>query len=366
MENIQFGILPKLTKDYVFNFVTQADIFSKYFGISNSVIENCAQNNTLICNPLRRDNYPTLGFKYLGNRLRAKDFNGYFWGDCFDLIAFIHKLDTEKQDFLKILDIICRDFNLHKYEGAETVELDLSQISYTFNSETKKKQFKKIKFIPRLFNKIDLEYWNQFYFTTKDLERFNIIPCAYVSLGEDVVYDYSDNYDDVAYCYDFGVDISGERKRQIYFPKRKKNRFLLNFSGLLGYNNAEPKDFLIITKSYKDVCAGRKIVGDDLPIEFVATSSETYLIQEDEYMDLWSNYKYIFTLMDFDFTGRRLAHQFSKRYNMPPLFLTNGKRGTKIDYKAKDISEYLNKHNIDKTFNLISNSFDAVKKKYGI
>jgi len=63
---------------------------------------------------------------------------------------------------------------------------------------------------------------------------------------------------------------------------------------------------------------------------------------------IWSN---IYSLMDFDYAGIKLAVQLRKQ-NIPALFFTNGKFET-YDYKAKDFSEHVDKHGIKRTQNLI-------------
>ena len=101
----------KLTKQNILDKISQVNIFATYLGLPAEVIQNCIDTGELICNPLRIDEHPTAGFKYDNRgKLKFRDFSGYFWGDCFDVVAYIistiyHKSYNinDKTDFIKIL-----------------------------------------------------------------------------------------------------------------------------------------------------------------------------------------------------------------------------------------------------------------------
>ena len=80
----------KLTKQYVLSKVSQVTIFATYLNLSNTTVQNCIDNGELIVSPLREDVHPTCGFAYdRKGKLKFRDFAGYFWGDCFDLVALV-------------------------------------------------------------------------------------------------------------------------------------------------------------------------------------------------------------------------------------------------------------------------------------
>ena len=105
------GIRQDLTKEFILSKVSQEMIMAKYMGIPISVVNNCVENNELICSPLRVDNHPTFGFAFNNkHKLKARDFNGSFFGDCFDLVAYVLSFKTgrhinvaNKADFYYIL-----------------------------------------------------------------------------------------------------------------------------------------------------------------------------------------------------------------------------------------------------------------------
>lgn len=79
-----------LTKEFILSKISQVSIFSAYTGVDTEVIENCINTGEFISSPFRVDEHPSFGFKYDNRgKLKAKDFAGYFHGDCFDAAALV-------------------------------------------------------------------------------------------------------------------------------------------------------------------------------------------------------------------------------------------------------------------------------------
>ena len=101
----------KLTKQAILEKISQVTIFATYLNLSDKIVQNCIDSGELICSPLREDNHPTCGFKYDNRgKLKLRDFAGYYWGDCFDLVALVMSNMynkeynvADKNDFIKIL-----------------------------------------------------------------------------------------------------------------------------------------------------------------------------------------------------------------------------------------------------------------------
>ena len=80
----------KLTKDSILSKVSQINIFSAYTGIEPEVIQHCINTGEFICSPFREDKHPSFGFRYDNrNKLKGRDFAGYWWGDCIDAGATV-------------------------------------------------------------------------------------------------------------------------------------------------------------------------------------------------------------------------------------------------------------------------------------
>ena len=107
-----------LTKDYIFSKVSQITIFSTYTGISVEDIQHCIDTGEFISSPFREDTHPSFGFRYDNrNKLKGRDFAGYWWGDCIDAAAtvlseIVHKqIDISiKSQFLFVLKHIAYTF----------------------------------------------------------------------------------------------------------------------------------------------------------------------------------------------------------------------------------------------------------------
>jgi hypothetical protein len=363
------GIYPTLDKNYILQRISQEDIFSKFLDISLSDIDHCIRNSGyLIKAPYTirtTDDTPSCGFRYAGHKLRFKDFAGYFWGDCFDAVAFVHNIDVnDSRGFMEVLDLVAKSFRIHKYEGTDVVvptnrHLDKTPIS--------KKPPIEIKIKKRPFNRLDATYWSKIFFTKGDLIEAEIYACQYIWLNGFLAYDYDKiNSQDVAYAYYFGVDkASGLDIIKIYFPYRskKQGRFIMNIPVIEGLRKQKIAEILVLTKSYKDVVALRKLCKGRFDVDALGLPSENHIISKDDYYNFWLQYNQIVTLMDFDFTGRSIAWKHRTIYNIPSLFLTNGKLNT-TNYGSKDFTDYLAHNGQEQTIKLIENAYKYVTNKY--
>lgn len=344
---MKYGVLPKLTKDYVLSKISQADIFSKYTNLSSTYIDELAFSGGLIKSTIREDKTPTVGFKYGGGRrLRMKDFAGHFWGDCFDLVGqLIRENPSNKIGFYNILDAIAKDFNIHKYENGNYVKT----ISYAHTQNKPKVKDKiLIQYEKRNWNKLDALYWTRFNITRKILQKFNVYPCQYIWVDGDLRYEYTANNPTYAYDYfDNGTEL------KIYYPFRRKFRFISNTSMLQGINLIKKDEFALITKSYKDV-----MTLDSFSIQSVAPSSETHLISVDDYEILKKNFYHLFSLMDYDRTGKLMAGKLRKIYDIKPLMVKYDAYGNLLNHTSKDLSDLVKEKGVAYTESLVEDTIN--------
>ena len=253
----------KLTKQYILSKVSQVTIFATYLNLSNSIIQQCIDNRTLIISPLREDVHPTCGFMYDNRgKLKFKDFAGYFWGDCFDLVALvmsnIYKKEydiSKKEDFVKVLKHITFTFKDIFYGK----EKDIALINEINNSIVELKNKKNIiELVIRSWNTNDKEYWNRI---GVDLHTLNInfvypVDQYYINrkINPEPKYHYKNS--DPCYAYFLGQDKHGINNIKLYFPFRTKTttRFITNCNHLEGIYNLDKNnyDIIVITKSTKD------------------------------------------------------------------------------------------------------------------
>lgn len=366
----------KLTKNYILSKVDQITIFSVYFNLPIETIQYCIDTGEFIHSPIRLDVHPTCGFRYDNRgKLKFKDFAGYFWGDCFDAVAYVisnmnnyKNLDVNsKQGFFEVLKHITFTFKDIFYGNAKD-PLISENIKETLSKIKKDKQV--IELVIREWNYQDEQYWKQF---GVDLHSLNInfiypIEQFYINRksNPEPKYYYSEN--DPCYGYILGKDRQGIYNIKLYFPNRNKSttRFITNCNHLEGIYQLERNDYdiIVLTKSTKDrvsIYSCLKSIHSlygEINIGLINIPHETYKLRDNEYKWLRSklNEKGILvSLMDNDRTGLLEAQYLRKEFNILPLIIPK-------EYQAKDFSELIMKNNKQKINKLIINTINQLKQ----
>lgn len=352
----------KLSKDFILSKVSQINIISRYLQIPIDIIENCIVNGKLIQSVFREDdNNGSLGFTIIKNgKVKCKDFGGLFWGDCFDVVAYI------------ISSIYNKNFNVCNKNDFYFI---LKHIAYTFkdiiygdaiddtNSDAINKALKTIKtktiieFVPRTYNVLDDKIMSKWGLTDRYLTDHYVYPVDQYYINRTVnpepCYYYSSK--DPCYAYVYGMDKHGIYLLELYFPlrnKRTNSKFITNANCLSGILNLDKNeyDYIIITKSSKDRLSIGKHLHDfplrGIDVGVINYPSESYRLKSTEYNFLKSKLKKDGTLiafMDFDYAGRVATKDLVERFKMPYIFITNGIFGLN-NYEAKDFAELKEKY----------------------
>lgn len=364
------NIVKDITKTDVLGLADDIAIFSKYLDISESTIIDCIETGKLINSPIRYDdNDASAGFRYNNKgRLKLKDFSGYFWGDCFDLVAFmLQKNVNNKGDFMIILKHIYNTINAKNIEKIKKVHenrsnlINISRIKRIIQIET------------REWNVYDKHYWNDMLYKVKDV--FEYLNAEYVYPVKHYWVDplsqpnpkYYYKADDPCYAYFLGYDENNIANYRLYFPHRKKPypKFITNnssYQGLLTLPNE--MDALLITKSSKDIIAVKSFLAyQKLNVGVVAPPSENYIVTDEEFTWLSSkvngtfkhnNTKAILSLYDFDRTGLNGSGHLKRTYNVPRFMFTDGRYNT-ANLGNKDFSATIPFYGKLKFFKLIDN-----------
>jgi len=356
MDDINLDGYPPLSKKYILTHVTQEQIFEKFTGLT--VIPNYQYKS-----PFRQDNTPGCNYYYSSDGvLRFNDWAGYFHGDCFDAVAFRISVDANtKEGFKRVLDHIAQEFRLWKY--ADETEFKRMLYNRLVQNVVKLDKEIDIKVVQRDWIKRDAEFWSKIFATKGYLNYFTVYPVREVYLNNNVRYIFRNDWD-LAYCYDFG-----KGRKRIYFPFRKKYRFLGNTNILQGIDKYEVNRVGLITKSYKDVIAVKIVCHNYFPISSVAPTNEKYKLTKDDYRTLKGKTDFLFSLYDWakgtgiDKMSIRTAIQMRRNYNVTPLFFTNGRFKT-VNYKAKDFSEFLEINKMDKTRFVVERVYEHFEKTY--
>ena len=360
----------KLTKQYILSKVNQITIFSTYLSIPNSIIQHCIDTGDLILSPLREDNHPTCGFKYdIRGKLKFKDFGGYFWGDCFDVVAFVmtnmYNIEiniSNKHDFIKVLRHITLTFKNIFYGEEKDITL-INEINNTISKIKNKKAI--IELVVRNWNTDDEQYWKQFKVPLNFLNTNFVYPVEqyYINRKINPEPKYYYDYRDPCYGYFLGKDRQGINNIKLYFPKRMKTdiRFITNCNHLEGiYNlNNNNYDIIILTKSTKDrlsigaaINRLNSLYGGgtiDKQIGIINLPHETYKLRQNEFDWLKDKLKVkgrIISLMDNDNTGILESKWLKEKYNILPFLIP-------YRYKCKDFAELIVKYKDKHILNFI-------------
>lgn len=365
----------KLTKQLILSKVSQVTIFSTYLNLSDKIVQYCIDTGELICSPIRDDIHPTCGFRYDNKgKLKFRDFAGYFWGDCFDIVALImggiynKQYDiSNREDFVKVLRHITFTFKDIFYGQEKDINL-INEINTGIVAIKHKKP--NIELVVRNWNEYDKEYWGKFGVPLQYLNINFIYPVEqyYINRKINPEPKYFYNANDPCYGYCLGQDRSGVYNIKLYFPNRNKTvtRFITNCNHLEGIYNLDKTDYdiIVITKSTKDrVSLGAAILrinsfygGVDKKVGVINIPHETYKLRQNEFDWLkgkLSDRGKIVSLMDNDSTGKHEAIWLRNNYQITPLLIP-------VIYGAKDFAELVSKHKFDEVVNLIKQTINYI------
>lgn len=368
----------KLNKQSVLAKISQVTIMATYLNLSDKIVQYCIDSGELICSPIRDDVHPTCGFKYDNKgKLKFRDFAGYFWGDCFDVVAlimsYIYKKSydvSNKEDFIKILRHITFTFKDIFYGQEKDINL-VNEINTAIVNIRHSKPI--IELVVRAWNENDKKYWEQFGVPLQFLNLNFIYPVEqyYINrkINPEPKYYYRSN--DPCYGYCLGQDRNGIYNIKLYFPYRKKDitRFITNCNHLEGIYNLDRNDYdyIVITKSTKDrVSIGanvRRIIslygqGQIGTVGIINVPHETYRLRQNEYDWLKSKLKdtgKIVSLMDNDKTGKLESIWLRNNYNIIPIIIPKG-------LYAKDFAELASKTDINDLYVLIISAINYINK----
>lgn len=367
-----------LNKQKILSKISQVSIFSTYLNLSDNMVQYAIDTGELILSPLRYDEHPTCGFRYDNRgKLKFKDFNGFFWGDCFDLVAFIMSATYKKQyvisnkeDFIKVLRHITLMFKDVFYGQDKDINL-VTDVAAAIESIRNSKA--NIELVIRDWDNTDKSEWGSIGVSLQDLNLEFIYPIEQYYINRSINPDpkYYHSTRDTCYGYVHGKDRTGIYSIKLYFPKRDKGstRFITNFNHLEGIYTLDRDDYdvIIITKSTKDRVSIKATIkritslyGQDFKVNVgvINIPHETYKLRQSEYDWLKSKIVkdgVIASLMDNDRVGVKQAIWLRTNFIIPPLLIP------KTD-KAKDFAEWRSKLGFKLIYKRIIDTINNIKE----
>ena len=350
-----FGIYPKITKDYILNRISQEDIMGKFLNIP---VTNETLKSNSISSPYRTDENASCNYYYNEQgRLRFRDHTTGLNYDIFDVVGKeLGVSSNSKQGFVFCLHEIARAFRIHKYENfSEVKKYDIIKQEH-LKRQKKRKNLIEYKVILRKFNYYDKEFWGKGKLEFNDLKGVYFIQTIYVSYDRKPFKHYY-SYSPYDPCYGYyGLKDKGTKIDlwKFYFPLRIKGdkrgtRFKSNGYFIQGFQYLVPDRFCILTKSFKDVKVFNKA-----GLQSCSVSAESTEITPQEASYLKSMFDYVVTCFDYDYTGIKLANLLRKKYNFHPFFFNNS-------FDNKDAFEYTSINDISSLRTLIQQQYNLYK-----
>lgn len=325
----QADILP-ITKEWLLARVSEKEIMDFYCGRSYDFGE-------AFCSPFRKDRHPTcVIFVSKYGKVMYRDWSEGKPLDCYDVARKV----LGPLPYGALIRRIAEDMGLvgRKPKAPEILQAEADAIK-----ERAKTQKADIRVRVQPLQRQDRLYLESFHInSTSLLERFRVYSPKYVWLYGEPYYAWSER--DPALAYYFGKAKDGSERWKIHWYKRKERRFLGNTSRIAGWVQLpERGNLCVITKSLKDVICLSLF---DIPaISMQGEMTLPYPRIIDELRDRFAN---LLSLYDFDYAGIKAANRLRHLYGIEPLFLTNGRFGSR-DFGSKDFSDYLRDHGIDET-----------------
>lgn len=321
-----------LTKEFLFEHVTEEEIFCKFFPLEK------INFHKLYRNPLRTDDDEG-GCSFYYNKTSGKlYFHDWAWKH-FDCFAFVQSLYSGL-NYHRTLQLIATEFNLisRSHDYVKPVKLEIKpQIDKTLQIQRKK------------FTKLDLEFWKKYdnSITYEDLEKSNIISLKTAWLNGKIIYNWSNN--DVVFAY----HLQEGYHYQLYNPKGFYNNPRLKFfsSGnqyILGWETIDWNcEYIIIGKSYKCWWIQKRY-----GLNIIARLTETGMLT-DEIMYELKDFL-VFTLFDNDRKGKQASIEYRNKYGTIPLLFPKEEEKDFSDNCAKFGRNYMLDYieNIKQNFNL--------------
>jgi len=315
----------RITKQLLLNCNSEEAYFSHYLGVNPT--------GGLFRSPLRDDKNPTCSFyRNKNGELIFKDFGTGYHGNFISVVMTIFKVP-----YYEALSIIGNDFGI-----ISKAKYQVNQAKIEFdNSVIEQKVETVIQCQVKEYSEDELKWWLRFGITKQTLKLFKVYSVDHVFLNGDVVS--SSTTHNPIYGYYFGKDV-GRELWKIYYPFRKKFRFMLNNSKLQGAKQLPATgDYVVVTKSMKDV-----MTLHELGIPAVAPQAESVIITSRQYTALKKRFKYVIFNYDWDRTGITSMIQSRKIYRSICLCFTDKKT------YAKDISDYVEKVGLEEARKLVN------------
>lgn len=277
----------KLTREFLLQYHSEEEYLSRYCGIP--------VQKKLVNSPFREDRHPSCSFfRASSGRVLLYDFSKPEYTCDFIKAAAMRYNCTSRE----AMRLIAEDYGIVEKADPKREVITLPEFKQgpmPLAGDTD------IRIAIGEWDKAHLAYWAKYNISLNLLKRYRVYRCIKVYLNGNEVYRGNGNV--FGYFYGEGKSSEGERLEywKIYFPGRKKMRFLSSWKKdmVQGYKQLKEKGkLLVITKSMKDVMC---LASFGVPA--IAPSSESSFIPDEMYQELKKRFTHIVLFYDNDLAG---------------------------------------------------------------
>lgn len=319
----------KSLTDRLLNEVSDIDIYCELTNVDLDI-------GRPISSPLRDDDDTPSFSLFIPTKIKDPRPEEVWWrdfargsGSVFQFVkefaAYNYNLDLEtRKDIVKFLDR----------------ELELGIFNSSFKPRKRRivdyekaKESKEILFKSREFTRMDLFWWIG-YGIDKELLVSHDVRSVINLLDENYTVKHTFGSYDLAFAYVI------QDKVKLYCPSSVafKWRNTCPSDYVIGAQQCERRDILIITKSMKDVLVFKSLMNCDA----ISPQAEGVTLPSEAIKAIKDRYTYVFIVMDYDEAGERAVeilenYGFEARWVSQERVMINGK----LKVKDKDISDYV-------------------------
>lgn len=290
--------------------------------------------------PFRVDKNPSF-YTYL-NKNNVLRFLDYGTNVCNGLVFHIAKLKNIKvYDVLKAVSEayhvdIFTDFSFIEISKVNNVKFEKANTKIKISNTNKKNT--NINFLfKKDFSEKDLLFWSKYNIDKKTLNKFNVKPLEFI------IYDENPVYVGQNLSFYYGLNNKSWKVYQPYSYRKWLSHVTENVIEGFDQLNYNKKDYLILTKSYKDVMSLHTI-----KVSAVALHSEVYNPPENHLIfDVLKRFKKVYVLYDNDTTGKERSLYWASK-GLIPIFMKSAKDFSDVSslkgikFAAKELKSILN------------------------
>lgn len=252
-----------------------------------------------VCSVFKEERTPSMKI-FLGTHgYMFNDFSTGKSGSCIALVRLLFNLDSAGA-YTKIRE----DYANYLSNGGT---------AYAKTEYVKTDGYRITDYKKRQWNIDDQKYWVKYNICSALLKYYNIFPL------ESYYMDGAKGFE-VKSTHLYGFFNSKGELTRLYQPKNRKKKFIVvDCNYIQGSEQLDGNDIMLWNSSMKDILSVRSL---NIPnIDQEASNSENSFFSLDHFNLRSGQYKYLFTLLNYDKAGMDAAKEYQKRYGIIPLLI---------------------------------------------